>query len=478
MCGMSSPQRAAVRSRRYLALLGIAAASPAAAWWNCAWTSRIALDVSNTGSTQTNVIVETTLNATQLPNYGWTGNDNAIRVVDTDDQTLLTHYTEPRPVGLQRLHLWFRIPSLASGTRRVFVYYGNATAPNASTDTLFTSAGVRMLTRRNTTGDPASLAAFLTAFDAASQPAGYGCSVLPNYVARSNTNVFGANQNIHFSTLFFLEVPAAQAGNWRIRYGPDFGLGGGLYARGSPLQEVWNDDLWWNNSFANTGEILQGTVNLAAGRHLIAGYGSEGCCDGTTTIQLQRPGTTTWLDATTANFALVAPICPTAGVTAVRAVDSIGLAVRKTSVTAADPANAALNPKAIPGARVRYAIRLTNGGAAQTVDADSLTVTDRVPANTALVVSDIAGANSGPIRFIDGSPPSGLSYSFGGLGSTTDDVEFSNNNAASFGYTPTAAADGTDAAVTHVRVRLRGQPVCATANAPRSADLEFDVLVR
>jgi uncharacterized repeat protein (TIGR01451 family) len=251
-----------------------------------------------------------------------------------------------------------------------------------------------------------------------------------------------------------------------------------LYARGTPVQEIWNDDLWWANSFANTAETLRGTMTLAAGRNLIAAYGSEGCCDGTSTLQLQRPSSTTWLNATTANFALIAPNCPVAGVTAARATDAIGLAVRKISTTVADPFNATTNPKAIPGARVRYFIRLTNGGAAQTVDAGSLTVTDRIPAGTALVVSDIAATGSGPIRFVDGAPVSGLSYTFGGLGNLSDSVEFSSDNGATFGYTPTVGADGTDVNVTHVRVRLQGTPICAATNAPRTADLEFDVVVR
>jgi uncharacterized repeat protein (TIGR01451 family) len=351
-------------------------------------------------------------------------------------------------------------------------------AASTSTNTLFTATGVRLLTRQVAGTDPTSLATFLGTFDAASQPGGYGCTVLPNYTSRSNANVFGATTNVHYSMMFFLDVPAAQAGNWRMRLGPDYGLGGALYVQNTALQEVWNDDLWWSGSFANSAEILQGTVNLAAGRNFVVTYGSEGCCEGASSMQLQRPGSTTWLDLTTANFTLVAPSCPVSNVVTARVADSTSLAVRKTSATRTDPFNNTTNPKAIPGARVRYTIRLTNGGSAQIVDSNSLVVIDRVPANTSPVVADIAGPNSGPVRFIDGSPASGLAYSFDNLGSATDDLSFSNDGGATFGYQPSPDANGVDVNVTHIRVNLRGRPACAPTNTTRSADIEFDVVIR
>jgi uncharacterized repeat protein (TIGR01451 family) len=461
-----------------LALALSSISGPAHAWWNCTWTSRVALDVTNSGGALTNAVVETALNATQLPGYAWTGSDADLRIVDADDLTTLAHYSEPRPGSVQRLRVWFRVPTLPSGTRRVFVYYGNSAATSASTNALFTATGVRLLTRQVAGTDPTSLATFLGTFDAASQPTGYGCTVLPNYTSRSNANVFGATTNVHYSMMFFLDVPAAQAGNWRMRLGPDYGLGGALYVQSTALQEAWNDDLWWSGSFTNTAEILQGTVNLAAGRNFVVTYGSEGCCEGASSMQLQRPGSTTWLDLNTTNFTLVAPSCPVSNVVTARVADSTSLAVRKTSATRADPFNSTTNPKAIPGARVRYTIRLTNGGSAQIVDTNSLVVIDRVPTNTSLVVADIAGPNSGPVSFIDGSPSSGITYSFSNLSSPSDDLAFSNDGGATFAYTPSPDANGVDANVTHIRVNPKGRPTCTPTNTTRSADIEFDVVVQ
>lgn len=460
----------------WLALL--LGAAPAKAWWNCSWSSRVALDVTNSGGALTNALVETTLNATQLPGYAWTGTDADLRIVDADDLTTLAHYSEPRPGSVQRLRVWFRVPNLPAGTRRVFVYYGNTAATSAATSTLFTATGVRLLTRQIAGTNPTSLASFLSAFDTASQPTGYGCTVLPNYVSRSNANVFGATTNVHYSMMFFLDVPAAQAGAWRARLGPDYGLGGALYVRSTALQEAWNDDLWWNGSFNNAGELLQGTITLAAGRNFFVTYGSEGCCEGAASMQLQRPGSNAWFDLTTANFTLVAPSCPTANVVTARVADSTSLAVRKTSETRADPFNSTTNPKAIPGARVRYTVRLTNGGAAQIVDANSLTVIDRIPANTSLIVTDIAASGSGPVRFVDGVPASGLTYTFSGLAAASDDLAFSNDGGVTFNYVPTADPNGVDAAVTHIRVNPRGRPACTVTNTTRSADIEFDVVIR
>lgn len=480
---MLLPHRTSARTswaRFVLILLCALGGTEAHAWWNCSWSSRAVLDVPNPGAAQSNAIVEVVLTPAQLPGYNWAGSDADLRVVDASDATLVAHFSEPRPGAVQRLRVWFRLPTLPAGGTRAFLYYGNAAATTTASPAIFTSPGVRLLTRQIAATDPTSLGTFLTQFDAAASPAGYGCTVLPDHVARSNANVFGATTNVHYSMLFFLDVPASQAGNWRVRVGPDFGLGGALYVRGVAVDEEWNDDLWWSLDFANTTELLQTTgagINLPAGRHFFMVYGSEGCCEGVGTIQLQRPGGP-WVDLRTTNFPLVAPSCPLAGVTVARVADSVGLAVSKTTQPLADPFNATTNPKSIPGARVRYSVRVGTGGAGQLVDTNSVFITDPVPPATRLVVTDIAGAGTGPIRFVDGSPASGLTYTFGGLASTTDDVAFSNDGGASFGYVPSPGADGSDPAVTHIRINPKGRPVCTATATPRNFTLEFDVIVR
>jgi uncharacterized repeat protein (TIGR01451 family) len=78
------------------------------------------------------------------------------------------------------------------------------------------------------------------------------------------------------------------------------------------------------------------------------------------------------------------------------------LAVVKSAAVISDPVNGATNPKAIPGAIVRYTIAVTNSGAAA---ATAVTLTDAIPANTtyvansmtlnAVALTDLADADGG-----------------------------------------------------------------------------------
>lgn len=129
------------------------------------------------------------------------------------------------------------------------------------------------------------------------------------------------------------------------------------------------------------------------------------------------------------------------------------LTTTKTSTAYSDPANGTTNPKLIPGGVAQYTITVANPGT-YTVSNNSVLVADATPAGTDLVLSDIGSAGSGPAAFTAGG--SALTYTFAGLGSTTDDIEFSNNNGSTWTYTPTANANGVDPAVTHVRLRPKG----------------------
>jgi hypothetical protein len=128
------------------------------------------------------------------------------------------------------------------------------------------------------------------------------------------------------------------------------------------------------------------------------------------------------------------------------------LSVTKTSTTFADSISVT-NPKSIPGSVTEYVISASSP-TSYTVTSNSLLVADTTPAGTALVVSNIGGAGSGPAAFTAGT--STLTYTFTSLASATDDIEFSNNGGTSWTYVPVADANGTDAAVTHVRLRPKG----------------------
>ena len=129
------------------------------------------------------------------------------------------------------------------------------------------------------------------------------------------------------------------------------------------------------------------------------------------------------------------------------------LTVTKTGVPYSDPQNGTTNPKRIPGGVTEYTLSATSPSA-YTVTSNSVVVSDATPANAELVVANIGGAGSGPAAFTAGT--TGLTYTFTSLASTTDNIDFSNNNGSTWTYTPVADANGADANVTNIRLRPQG----------------------
>ena len=124
-----------------------------------------------------------------------------------------------------------------------------------------------------------------------------------------------------------------------------------------------------------------------------------------------------------------------------------------------------------------YTIGVTNQGIGPT-DTDTVVITDAVPANTSLFVGDLDGSGS-PVQFIDGATASGLTYTFSGLDNLTDDLEFSNNDGASYTYDPgpDADADGFNSSVTHLRLKLKGAFNGASGGNNPSFEIKFKVRV-
>lgn len=114
-----------------------------------------------------------------------------------------------------------------------------------------------------------------------------------------------------------------------------------------------------------------------------------------------------------------------------------------------DPVNLFTNPKLIPGALTTYTITVSSPGYA--LAAGSINLADVTPAGLALVVTDFGAIGSGPAAFTASS--SGLTYNYAGLSNMTDRLDFSNDGGATWNYVPVAAADGTDIAVTAIRLR-------------------------
>ncbi len=153
------------------------------------------------------------------------------------------------------------------------------------------------------------------------------------------------------------------------------------------------------------------------------------------------------------------------------------LTIVKAATTLNDPVNGTTDPKAIPGATIRYLVLTTNTGFGQ-VDTDSLIVTDPIPANMALRVVDYDVSTAGPVQFANGSTSSTLSYTFIALDDATDDVSFSDDNGITFDYEPSADANGVDTAVTDIRVNPKGAFAGSSGSGDPSMAIAFKVVVQ
>ncbi len=152
------------------------------------------------------------------------------------------------------------------------------------------------------------------------------------------------------------------------------------------------------------------------------------------------------------------------------------LELTKAVLVISDPLNLASHPKSIPGAVSIYTIRLSNSGPGQT-DANSLVISDALPAHAELYVGDLGAPGSGPVQITDGNPVSGLAWSFSGLANTGDSLEFSNDGGATWTYVPTPNAEGFDGSVSNLRIKPTGQMKAATGSNP-FLELQFRVRVR
>jgi uncharacterized repeat protein (TIGR01451 family) len=142
--------------------------------------------------------------------------------------------------------------------------------------------------------------------------------------------------------------------------------------------------------------------------------------------------------------------------------------VVKSSQVTSDPFNGSSSPKAIPGADVLYTIRLTNNGTGTTT-ANTVLVSDPVPANTALFVNSLGGS-CGMFLFTDGTPSSSLSCN-------PANIQYSTNGGLSWTSTASPNPQGYDPAVTHVRVTLTGSFAPNAGTAP-FMELRFRVRIK
>lgn len=152
------------------------------------------------------------------------------------------------------------------------------------------------------------------------------------------------------------------------------------------------------------------------------------------------------------------------------------LTMLKLSAVLTDPVNGATFPKAIPGALVSYTLRLTNTGPG-TVDNNTLDVIDPLPAEVDVYLGDLGGpGGGGPVFFVNGSPTSGLTWTYSGLGNALDDLEFF-SVADGWNYVPVPDVDGFDTNVRRIRMRPNGAMNAAGGGNPY-VDFIFRVRVK
>jgi hypothetical protein len=472
--------------RPILLLLLLSFAVPAQAWWDCNWKQRFPVDVvAPNGPSQSNYMVRLDLNSGNVPGtLDWSLNGTDLRAIANNDLTPLEFVIEQWNSGSETAVVWVRIPSL-SGTQSVYLYFdGPPGAPTGSVLAAMPEPGMQFSTRRSTI-DPNNRASAEAAYESANpNVGGYGCAIINAYTNVSNRSLFSPpsrDTDIALSAEVFFDVGPGDAGTWEFRYGADFGFGGGLYVDDIALEEQWNDNLWWAGNWNNSSQVLQGTVSLGVGTHSVRILGFEDCCDGGLTAQFRRPGGS-WQDLALTNIALrgrscttrppptisfgVGEISPCATLLVNRAVQPLSNAIEGTS-----------NPKAIPGAIILNVTEIENT-ATGAVDAGSMILTEQIAAGTALVVVDYDGATQGPVRFVDGSPASGITYNFGSLSNPSDDLYFSSNGGVSYSYSPTPDVNGVDEAVTHIQLRPTTAFAGASGAGNPSAEFRFKTRIK
>ena len=96
-------------------------------WYNTFWSRRKPITINNAGSSLTDyqVKVNVTYDSDMKPNF------DDIRFADADGSTLLSHWQESYTASTSAI-FWVKVPSVPSGAKTIYMYYGNSSASSAS----------------------------------------------------------------------------------------------------------------------------------------------------------------------------------------------------------------------------------------------------------------------------------------------------------------------------------------------------------
>ncbi|MBO9543383.1 hypothetical protein [Caulobacter sp.] len=125
--------------------------------------------------------------------------------------------------------------------------------------------------------------------------------------------------------------------------------------------------------------------------------------------------------------------------------------VTTTTTVVYDDKNGTTNPKSIPGSKQRTTVTVSNPDTSA-LASNTMELKIATPAGTSIAL-DGDGAGGASVVFTEGSPASGLAFTYTSSTSLSDDVEFSSDGGSSWLFLPTAA---TQAQVTHIRLKPRG----------------------
>jgi len=143
-------------------------------------------------------------------------------------------------------------------------------------------------------------------------------------------------------------------------------------------------------------------------------------------------------------------------------VSQASITLVKSSSIISDPINNTTRPKRIPGAVYQYSILATNSGQGSP-NANTVAITDVVPSTTSLMcVSTLCSGGANPIIFTNGTPSSGLTYTY------ASHVTYSNqvSGGAPYTYVPVPDVNGYDANVRGIRIAPAGTMNASSGTAP------------
>lgn len=346
---------------------------------------------------------------------------------------------------------------LASGTTS-----GTGNGPFASTP-LSLASGIPVTLRETMASGSVSTLAQYRSTLTCTNTAGTTSTVLPNNVQTTSYNL---------GTLQFGDALLCTFTNGaypKVRLRKALGTGGRRFEGDQFMVRIRNGNTVAASSTTSgtAGTITGGDTGMvqlvngvaysldevAAGTATLGNYSATMACTNAAT------GSTTTLPT-----AVPGPITPSLGdqitctITNSRLSTAV-LVVDKTSRVISDPINGTINPKAIPGAIVEYAITVRNLGT-RAVDASTIVMRDIMPAGMAF-------ATGTPVTFTNGTTASGLNAF-----NAATMVTYSSQPGGGAPYTHTPSGPF-DANVRGIRIAPTGTMAAATATTQPSYTIRF-----